>query len=330
MKIRNYSIDLLRIIATAMVVMIHSSGWFAFVSTPITNSVDTCLLGNVVSSAVPLFFMISGSLLLSPRYDFSLKKIVYKVVKIIVILVVWGAVYALCQMDSFSFEKLLIWTVKGHFHFWFFDYLIGIYLLAPILRALVLHENGKYIKWFLICWLLFGIIKYTVNGIQPNNEEIRVVTSKISFELCDFSGYFVLGYYLSTTKREIKKSILLAVFLLCVAFCTLFISENKNYQVSTMSFTLPVVIESASLFILFSQMKLKDKTGSWLIPISSATLGIYIIHPLILEHLLIPGVLELYPWLRVICLWGYVFSLSLIASLLLYKIPFIRKWFLSI
>ena len=327
---RDYSIDLLRIVAAAMVVMIHCSGWFSFVSKEPVRDIDTLVFGNAVSCAVPLFFMISGSLLLSPQYDFSLKKILYKIGKIIIILVAWGGLYAVSQIESFSFEKLLIWTFKGHFHFWFFDYLIGVYLLTPVFRALVLYEKGKYVKWFLGCWLLFGIIKYTVNGIQPHNEEIRIVTSKMTFELCNFSGYFVLGYYLSTIKEEIQKGFLLLAFLSCVVFCTLFISGNKDYQVSTMSFTLPVVIESVTLFLLFYQMRLSEQNSSWLIPVSSATLGIYLIHPLILEHFLIPGVLELYPWIRVLCLWGYVFFFSLMASLLLNRIPFIRKWLLSI
>lgn len=175
---RKFWLDLLRILAGAMVVMIHCSGWFGRVIPDLEYTVDTNLFGALSACAVPLFFMISGALLLSPSYDFSLKKLLWKLLKIIVILVAWGMIFALAEMKTFSFEKLFIWTFKGHFHMWFFEYLIGVYLLIPLFRPMVQYGDGSYMKWFLVCWLIFGILKFTLDGIPVHSEEIHIFTGR--------------------------------------------------------------------------------------------------------------------------------------------------------
>ena len=327
MRQRNGSLDLLRIVAALMVVMIHCSSWFSFISPSLEMSVDDTVIGCMVSSAVPLFFMISGCLLLDPTYNFNVRKWLKKILKVLIIWAVWGAFYAVLQMDTFSLEKLVIWTFKGHFHFWFFEYLIGVYLLLPVLRALVVYENGKYIKWFLLCWLLFGIVRYTLDGIQPGNSEIRIVTGKIHWEMCAFSGYYVLGYFLGNMSRHLNKWLLACVYAVCVFVCCL-VSGKDVFSVTTMSFTLPVVFEACAIFLLFVQMQVTSR--KWLTSLSSATLGVYLMHPLVLEHMMPASIWYTVPWIRVVLVWAYVSGISILVSWLMNRIPVVRKWLLSI
>lgn len=324
-------LDVLRIIASAMVVMIHSSGCFLLKSETCGGDWDATIFNSLSSCAVPIFFMISGALMLSPDYQFSIKKVLHKILKIAIIWVVWGIVYAISDMEVFSLEKLAIWTFKGHFHFWFFEYLVAIYLLFPILRALVEYNDGRYVLYFLICWFVFGILAYTLNGISWHNEEIRIITGKFHFELISFSGYFVLGHYLSTHSRTKWAPYIFLVIFLTAAFIQFVVEKQAFLSIGTYSFTPLVLIEAISLF-LFCKSTFEGCCPKSSIASSSAalTLGIYIIHPFILEHC-VPDFLWGFPLIvRVIAVFAYAFITSGIITYVLNSIPFVRKWFLSI
>lgn len=269
--------------------------------------------------------------MLSPDYQFTIKKILYKIFKIAVIWFAWGVVYAILDMETFSVAKLAIWTFKGHFHFWFFEYLVAIYLLFPVLRAFVEYNDGRYVFYFLICWFVFGILAYTLNGISWHNEEIRIVTGKFHFELIGFSGFFVLGHYLSTNAKAKCASCVFLVAFLMVAFLQ-FLSERQSFlSIGTYSFTPLVLIEAICLF-LFCKDSFRVSCPKSIIASSLAalTLGIYIIHPIILEHC-IPDTFWNFPLIvRVIAVFAYTLFISGIISFILYHIPFVRKLFLSI
>ena len=89
-------IDWLKIIAALMVVMIHTSGMLY------TNNPEgslSSLVGfwnyELVRPAVPLFFMISGALLLRPGYDANPRKMVRKAIKLLALMLIWSFVYAI-------------------------------------------------------------------------------------------------------------------------------------------------------------------------------------------------------------------------------------------
>ena len=270
--------------------------------------------------------------MLEPGYKTEIRKILYKILKIIIILFLWGVVYALADMKDFSLYKLLIWTYKGHFHFWFFEYLIGVYLLLPVLKALVEYKDGIYVKFALICWILFGVLKFTANGVVFYTDEIRIITSKIHYELVDFSGYFLLGHYLRSldiNNHKTNKVIYSVAFLICVILQYI-ITYFSILKVSTNSFTLLVLIESICLYMFFKDISTMKIHGIWIINISSITLGVFLIHPLVLEHYMPNNIWYLPVIIRVIIVWLYVFLISGIIVYLLKKIPFVNKWMLSI
>lgn len=333
MRQRVLFLDLVRIIAAAMVVMIHVSGWFTRIPPDMedVSSWDTVAWGAMSACAVPLFFMISGALMLNSDYAFDIRKILLKIGKIIVILLAWGALYALADMKTFSLEKLLIWTYKGHFHFWFFEYLIGVYLLFPLLRALVEYRDGKYVRYFLLCWLLLGLVRITLNGIPWHNEEIRILTGKVNYELCGFSGYFVLGYYLRHHFEKIRTWMWVLLLGFSVILQNLILSFYP-LQVGTYSFTIAILLEATSVFMIVKGVSSAwlSKQSRWLVELSGITLGIYLIHPFVLEHLTPECIWTLPLFCRVPLVFCYVFAISAACSYLLAKIPFCKKWLLSV
>lgn len=84
MNARIVYIDWMRIVAAMMVVMIHTSGML-YMNNP--EGSFSYLLGfwnqELVRPAVPLFFMISGALLLRPGNDANPRKMVRKAIKLL-------------------------------------------------------------------------------------------------------------------------------------------------------------------------------------------------------------------------------------------------------
>ena len=97
MKEREYSFDILRVIAMIMVIVIHVSN----VYTRSFNFIDStsyliALIFNTISRvSVPIFFMISGALLLDRKFE--LKKYKKRVLKILLLIVVWDILYLIWE-----------------------------------------------------------------------------------------------------------------------------------------------------------------------------------------------------------------------------------------
>lgn len=207
-KQRNLSFDLLRICAEVMVVLMHvsASGWYAL--TPdrkewmVMNFYD-CLS----RSAVPLFFMISGAFMLKkevPLKNLYLKKIV----PLYVIYLAWSFFYALDSIGlgvllhsikSFPFAKIIETTVNSHYHLWFLPAMIGIYMLHPVLHGLVVYKDGAYIRYFILLFIVVGVICPTACLFIPN-EVAKTFLSSIPMELVGYSGYAMLDIILQTWK----------------------------------------------------------------------------------------------------------------------------------
>ena len=100
---RNYSLDIVRIIAVLAVVMIHSSASFVMNNPLNTNEF---IFGNLFDSlsriGVPLFLMSSGALFLDKNKEVTLKTILSKNIKnLAIIIITWSIIY------SVVFEVLL-------------------------------------------------------------------------------------------------------------------------------------------------------------------------------------------------------------------------------
>jgi len=144
--------------------------------------------------SVPLFFMISGFLLLGKVEPIKifLKK---RMKKIIIPLMVWSVIYILWHayysnssvINLKSFYSVLF--TPASYHLWFLYALIGLYLYMPVLRIFVVNSNKTYIYYFIILWFLVSLIPYIQGVTDIKNEiDLRMMSG--------FIGYLVLGSFL--------------------------------------------------------------------------------------------------------------------------------------
>ncbi len=194
--------DLIRVVATFLVITVHVSGQITNVwgKVPEVDWFIANIYGGIARICVPLFFMISGYLLL-PRSE-SLGTFYRKrIPKILIPLIAWSLIYLgwYCGNHPGTCTPPLIQNllfVQGaYYHLWFLYSLLGIYLILPVLRLMFRPEADRKILWYLIgLWLVFQSFLTFVNHFWG----LRV---GISAPLATgFVGFFILGYLLGSWK----------------------------------------------------------------------------------------------------------------------------------
>lgn len=299
-KKRIIYIDLLRILASLSVIILHysSQNWYGYdvksARWLIYNGYDA-----IFRFGVPVFVMISGSLFAvsSVRTDFSLKKLyTHNIARLAVIYIIWSSVYGIwdCYLNqTWNIGDIAIEIITGRYHLWFVPMLIGIYMILPFLRLLFQKDDQKLTEYLLVLFFLFQIGKTTIMALRPVYG-IEVLVKLMEPELaCSYVGYFILGYYLNRfpIKESMKRGlyflgILSAIGVIGVSTFLSMRWGDPAYEIYD-SFALPTCIISAALFVFFqsevSKIHFSDTVSRVIKNISLDTLGIYLIHILLIE-----------------------------------------------
>lgn len=128
------------------------------------------IVGDVIDSlfrfAVPVFLMISGSLLLDENYNYTENKNRNRIVKMIQFFIFWSLLYVLIfkiiiTMKNGYRPSIIDITVAfglGHYHLWFIYLIVGFYLLLPLLRLWIKDKNIKYVRYFIFLAIVLGFL----------------------------------------------------------------------------------------------------------------------------------------------------------------------------
>jgi surface polysaccharide O-acyltransferase-like enzyme len=296
--------DLIRVVAIFLVVTVHVSGQITNVwgKVPESDWFVANIYGGIARICVPLFFMISGYLLL-PRSE-SLGTFYRKrMPKVIIPFLAWSLIYLgwYCGnhpgMCTAPLIRNLLFVQGTYYHLWFMYSLIGIYLILPILRLLVRPEIDRKILWYFIgLWLIFQ----SALNFARYFWDFKI---SISAPLVNgFVGFFILGYLLGSWKLSRSMVILVAVVwvlstlgtILGTYYLTRASGKFENYFYG---FTTPnVLLASATSFLLVKWLSETrsftwPKIQYWIRTLAAASFGIYLVHVLVIELLQywIPG-----------------------------------------
>ena len=336
--------DVLRAIAPIFVVFIHAVVTFRPQNT--TNHV----IQEFGRWAVPIFFMISGALLINPKKKFDTKTFYLKNIKrLVVCLFAWSAIYALlytfCNPDrTTSMAYSLSFGIAGgySYHMWFMYALIAAYIMMPLMRYIC--ADKKMLRYVLFVGLIICLglplvglsgrilAKWTGNQLLMGYAEGGFLVEKVSSRLSSFTMlfYLPLGYYLST--EQFEKKMRWFIYALGIAG---FIVELMWIQVgeqlfgvaeaTTISF-LPVFCVSSAIFLatrnLFQNRKKIPRILSFM---AKHSFGVYLGHLVVLSFIMKrSGVFGGSIWMVLLATIA-TYGLSLIISWLLSKIPFLRR-----
>lgn len=210
MQTRDNSVDILKAIAIFFVLMIHTlaSGIEIFQINTV-NWYSTIFWGSFVRSAVPLFFMCSGALLLNPKKEITIKNLYTKnIARIIIALFFWASAYEafsiLIAISNGTFYMSMIKEAikrilffDHHFHLYFLHIMIIVYMFLPATKVLCKYLDVKTYKYILVIWSIVTII-YPFILMYPKFQSIASIPRRWILNFTYGSiGYTMLGDYMN-------------------------------------------------------------------------------------------------------------------------------------
>lgn len=333
-------LEAIRIFAVILVIFNHTDGFIYYTA---TNNIFTYLYSLFFAvfcrSAVPLFFMITGAVLLDREETLStlLKKRILKI--LLVLIAVSFAYYAfdmlLGRIEGAGFADFMnkLMTNQIRDSFWFLYAYLFLLLTLPFFRKMAPFLNDK-LMLYLVC--LKGLEAFIVP--LYNLWFNKAVTYDAGFAE-GYIYYSLLGYYMSHTGieqfRKVKTAILGIFLLMLIALnmgiMYLLYQKCGMYQLAGLDFF--VFLTAPLLWLIVGRSADKIQNGSKLsrcvVTLGGCVFGIYLFDNLVRWQLL-----PLYLYLSektvgVLACSIYViftFVVGFIYTWILKKIPVIRNY----
>ncbi len=345
----DYPVDLIRTIAIVLVILLHASNETLQMATVPEGYWWTAIIYKTISlSCVPLFVMLSGSLLLQPsKLEEPIRVFLKKrLSRIGLAFGFWTVVYL--AWAFFISQQPLTWGNIGeatlfavfsgsYFHFWFLYLIIGLYLVTPILRAIICNGKWNVMRYLIMLWF-FAV------AVVPIIQLAGIYTFyNLVFLIIGWIGYFALGAYL---QRVNVRSIFLYGLLGLSFVWTIFGIWLMNYPLADMGknnfffdyLTANVILGSIALFMLLIKIRpfnwpgrTHPTTTRIITVIGQNTLPIFLLHVIILESLqrgffgFTLSALTLNPVLEIPLATVVTLFITVGLILLMRKVPVLRK-----
>lgn len=306
---KSFSIEIMRIVAAFFVIYNHTLGFWSF-KNEIPGSMKYWLsmfLSVFCKFSVPLFFMISGALLLN-KYDGSIKKLYKKIFKFIFLLIVVTFMYYLVYIYkknlNFSFSEYFRFLYSDineiNYSLWYLYAYISFLVMIPILSMITNKLERNTFMYLMLLMIIFG-------SVIPLCEELFFsitihLNGSLSVEplIKNVIFYPIIGAYLfsKVDYGEIsKKHVLIGwiINLICIS-----ISCFLNYKVymrtgltteASLSMYHMLFVYINSIMIFITLKKLENRIHNFCTNIKniiqslgSCTFGIYLSHIFILNY----------------------------------------------
>jgi surface polysaccharide O-acyltransferase-like enzyme len=295
---RRFDYDILRVISMLGVIYLHlASGSLRNLDCTsvwnFSNLVTAC-----ATPAVPLFFMMSGALLLNAEKTADLRALFrQRIPKVLVPLCVWSAVnlcYTAYEGDPAGALETLrhLLNTPACVPYWFLYALIPMYLLSPLLKKMADGLTQAHWNYMMGLWVVCTLGLYTLRSFVPEAWKLTF-TEHWSLNVnvvSGYLGYFLLGTYLERLERLPSKKLLAAVVAAMIAVSTVgtrwdtyahgAYSDRFTNYLSLFTFVL-----SAAIFLLAkSCLRGKEEKGRLLPLLSGVSFCVYLIHPLVIDR----------------------------------------------
>ena len=327
--------DVLNIIAAISVVSMHINGMVHLYSD--TVAWKQALVAEVACFwAVPVFLMLSGATLMGYRERYTTKEFFKKrFTRAVIPFIIWSFISLVSY--RFNIVDLGVTGVINNLFlcqyesvYWFFVPLFSVYLSMPIISLL---KDNRKILWYMVggAFALYSFLPLAFSWVG--------LSWNYSLQMPAVSGYLmypILGYLLST--MEIKRAYRIVLYIagvLCAVFryvAVLTLSQadgavnrkyfdDKGFYAAILAVAVFVFVKNSTIV---EKIGTKEKLVSFVKTVSSCSLGVYLIHMHVINHLL-ERIFERNSlvWRTAGIAVAYVISLDIIY--VVKKIPLIKK-----
>lgn len=280
-KERIFYLDQLRALAIIAILLVHISDiWCLVGGNGITysysltyNFIVSYIYQGFALTGVPIFFMLSGALLLNRDYEISifLKK---RLQRVIIPLLFWTFVFIMSAPSYFpKFFNLtsgIVYVSELIFYnnpYWFVWMIIGVYLAMPVINDFVKIRGLKGVKYFLILWISFSTLYIFSQyfGFSWNSLDVTLFVGPF--------GLVLLGYYLYINEFNYSPhklvlfgfilfffALLLRTFLMVNGFVYEFFSYYLFNHATSLEVNLCTFLEVIGIFLIFKYLN-RCETG---------------------------------------------------------------------
>lgn len=337
--------DLLRILATFSVMLLHVAAGGVVTAYNIKSyEWNVCnFYDSFVRYSVPIFVMLSGTFFLDNSKPLPWPKVARKTFRLVTAYLFWAVCYSIVSVVArygFTFDIHVLISfigglITGHYHLWFLFMIVGLYLVTPILREIT--KDRKLSWYFVILWFIFwGCTSYVVK-IPIYGKVFAGIFDNIGIHtVLGYSGYYVLGYLLSTTDfRKKWKSLIYTIGLLGLVgtiLGTCVLSSHFGRTIDLYGNSYPnVILWSIAVFVFFkeevSRLNLSEKCSRHVRYLSKLTFGMYLTH--IFSQMVVNKlfyITSFNPLFSVPLSAILIFIISFLVAFIIDHIPGVRKY----
>ena len=286
MKQRDTSLDITRLLACFMVVVMHSP-----LPSANANGQFLVALSYFTAPCIGLFFMVSGALLLPVKTDYFtfLRR---RFGKVAVPTVVWSLIYIALQLYYSKSEINVLQAVasipfsaQGEGVLWLMYTLCGLYLLAPILSGWLERATKREVEFVLLLWAVTLCYPLLRLWFSVNDSDTGPL-----YYFGGYAGYFLLGYYLRRYPGSISAWLsgglaLVGAILLCATkrygieldFYSVF--WYLSIFVAALCVALWSIVSKIANTVQFS-----DSVSERVSLLANLSFGVYLIHILVMRY----------------------------------------------
>lgn len=295
-------LELMRILAAFFVIFNHTrtTGFFLFsLYEPNSFQYWICLIFSIFCKfSVPLFFMISGALLLDRQSESFKRLYTHRVGHMCFILIAWSFFYYLTEIragnETFSLVRFFsrLYDSNWNVSYWYLYAFIPFLMSLPLLQRIAQNLSNREYLYLLALYVAFNMILPSVQYLLWHGDHNLNTSLRLAWISSNIFIYPLIGYFLQHRAKDywnMKKILLLwsANILTILLSCYLTylrakitgICDEDNSQTFHNTF---ILINCITIFVTLqywgNHSKILEKLQKPIISIGSCTFGIYLLH----------------------------------------------------